>query len=61
MVKQFKKIHKEARVLADMVAQDEYKGITEDDLDPLAEDIELLNSAYEVLYDVTFVEIEDLK
>jgi hypothetical protein len=61
MVKLFKKIHKDAKVLADMVARKEHKGITEDDLDPLAEAIEILNNTYEALYDVTFVEVRNLK
>ncbi len=61
MVKQFKKIHKNAMVLADMVTQKEYKGITEDDLDTLAEVVVILNDIYEKLYDEVFVEVEDLK
>jgi|688.fasta_scaffold2047325_2 hypothetical protein len=61
MVKQFKKIHKDTMVLADMVAQKEYKVITEDDLDTLAEVVVILNDIYENLYDEVFVEVEDLK
>lgn len=61
MVKQFKKIHKEAMVLADMVARKEYKGMSEDDLDALAEAVVILNDIYETLYDEVFVEVEDLK
>ena len=61
MVKQFKKIHKEAMVLADMVARKEHKGMSEDDLDALAEAVVILNDIYETLYDEVFVEVEDLK
>jgi hypothetical protein len=61
MVKQFKKIHKEAMTLANMVAKEEYKSISEDDLDSLAETIDILNDIYETLYDEVFVEVEDLK
>ena len=61
MIKQFKKIYKNAIELNAMVTKKEYKNITEDDLDPLAEAIEILNNTYETLYDEVFVEIEDLK
>lgn len=59
MIKQFKKIHKDAMELADMIAKDKHKGIAEDDLDSLAEAIEILNDMYETLYDEVFVEIEE--
>jgi hypothetical protein len=61
MIKQFKKIHKNAMELADMIAKGKHKGISEDDLDTLAEAIEILNDMYETLYDGVFVEVEDLK
>ena len=61
MKKQFKKIHKDAMELADMIAKDKHKGIAEDDLDALAEAIEILNDMYETLYDEVFVEVEDLE
>jgi acyl-CoA reductase-like NAD-dependent aldehyde dehydrogenase len=61
MIKLFKKIHKNATELAAMVTREEHKGISEDDLDTLAEAIEILNNTYELLYDEVFVEIEDLK
>jgi hypothetical protein len=60
MIKQFKKIHKNSMVLADMVARKEYKGMSEDDLDSLAEAIIILNDIYETLYDEVFVEVENL-
>ncbi len=47
-------------VLADMVARKEYKSMSEDDLDCLAEAIIILNDVYETLYDEVFVEVEDL-
>ncbi len=47
-------------VLADMVARKEYKGMSEDDLDSLAEAIIILNDIYETLYDEVFVEVENL-
>jgi ribosome recycling factor len=47
--------------LANMVAKEEYKSISEDDLDSLAETIDILNDIYETLYDEVFVEVEDLK
>jgi ribosome recycling factor len=59
MIKQFKKIHKDAMELADMIAKDKHKGIAEDDLDTLAEAIEVLNDMYETLYDEVFVEVEE--
>jgi hypothetical protein len=61
MIKLFKKIHKDATNLAEMVTQEKHKGIAEDELDTLAEAIEILNNTYEALYDEVFVEIEDLK
>jgi hypothetical protein len=61
MKKQFKKIHNDAMELADMIAKNKHKGIAEDDLDTLAEAIDILNDMYETLYDEAFVEIEDLK
>jgi O-phosphoseryl-tRNA(Cys) synthetase len=61
MIKQLKKIHKDATNLAEMVAQGKHEGITEDELDTLAEVIEILNNAYEKLYDNVFVEIKDLQ
>jgi hypothetical protein len=59
MIKQFKKIHKDAMELADMIAKDKHKGLAEDDLDTLAESIEILNDMYETLYDEVFVEVEE--
>jgi acyl-CoA reductase-like NAD-dependent aldehyde dehydrogenase len=61
MIKQFKKIHKNATELAAMVVKEEHKNISEEDLDTLAEAIEILNNTYESLYDEVFVEIDDLK
>jgi hypothetical protein len=59
MIKQFKKIHKDAMELADMIAKNKHKGIAEDDLDSLAEAIEILNDMYETLYDEVFVEVKE--
>jgi hypothetical protein len=47
--------------LADVVAKEEYQGMTEEDLDTLAEAIETLNDLYETLYDEVFVESEDVE
>lgn len=59
MKKQFNKIHKNAMELATMVATKKWEGITEDDLDTLAEALDILNDMYETLYDNVFVEVEE--
>lgn len=58
MKKQFDKIRKNAMELATAVAAKNHDGITEEDLDILAESIEILNDMYEELYDKVFVELE---
>ena len=59
MKKQFNKIHKNAMELATMVATKKWEGITEDDLDTLAEALDILNNMYETLYDEVFIEVEE--
>jgi hypothetical protein len=59
MKKPFDKIRKHAMELAVLVSKKDYKGITEEDLDVLAESIEILNDMYETLYDEVFVEVEE--
>jgi hypothetical protein len=59
MKKVFSKIRKNAMELAVDVSKRDYKGITEEDLDILAEAIEILNDMYETLYDEVFVEVEE--
>jgi len=61
MKKQFNKIRKNTMELATIVATKKWDGITEEDLDILAESIEILNDMYETLYDNVFVEIEENK
>jgi hypothetical protein len=61
MIKHFKKIHKDAMELTDLIAKNKHTDMTEDDLDTLAEAIIVLNDAYDTLYDEVFVEIDDLK
>jgi hypothetical protein len=57
--KHFNKIRKDAMELAMAVTKEKYKELTEDDLDVLAEAIDILNDMYETLYDEVFVEVED--
>jgi hypothetical protein len=57
----FSNIYAETMALADVVAKEEYQGMTEEDLDTLAEAIETLNDLYETLYDEVFVESEDVE
>jgi ribosome recycling factor len=59
MKKQFNKIRKNAMELATMVATKKWEGVTEDDLDTLAEALDILNDMYETLYDNVFVEVEE--
>jgi ribosome recycling factor len=59
MKKQFNKIHKNSMELATMVATKKWEGITEDDLNTLAEALDILNDMYETLYDEVFVEVEE--
>ena len=59
MKKQFNKIHKNAMELATMVATKKWEGLTEEDLDTLAEALDILNDMYETLYGEVFVEVEE--
>jgi len=59
MKKVFDKIRKNSLDLALIVSKREYQGITEDDLDTLAEAIDILNDMYETLYDEVFVEVDE--
>lgn len=59
MKKLFNKIRKNSMELAMTVSKEGYKDIKEDDLDILAEAIEILNDMYETLYDEVFEEIDD--
>ena len=59
MKKQFNKIRKDVMELATFVAAKKYDGFTEEDLDILAEAIDILNDMYEILYSTVFVEVEE--
>ena len=59
MKKQFNKIRKNAMELATMIATKKWEGLTEEDLDTLAEALDILNDMYETLYDNVFVEVEE--
>lgn len=61
MKKEFNKIHKSVLKLTDSIASTKLVECSEEDLDILAESIELLNDMYETLYDKVFVEVEDLE
>lgn len=58
MKKNFLKIRKNVMDLASLVATKKYKDFTEDDLDILAESVDMLNDIYEELYDVVFEDTE---
>ena len=59
MKKVFKKIHKDILELALLVSKKDYKDITEDNLDILAESLNTLEDMYETLYDEVFVEVDE--
>lgn len=59
MKKVFEKIRKNSLDLALMVSKSEYQDVTEDDLDTLAEAIDILNDMYEALYGEVFVEVDE--
>ena len=61
MKKQFKKIHKCVTELVTLVAAEKGDNFIEDDLDLLAESIELLTDSYETLYDKVFVKVDTNK
>lgn len=58
MKKIFNKIRKNSMELAMTVSKEGYKNIKEEDLDILAEAIEILNDMYETLYDEVFEEVD---
>ena len=58
MKKHFEKIRKNASDLTKAVTVKSIKNLTEEDLDILAETIDMLNDIYEALYDDVFVELE---
>lgn len=47
-------IHKLAFKVTDLAAKKKFKKITDNDIDKLAEAIELLNDVYEILYNNVF-------
>jgi hypothetical protein len=59
MNKLFKKVLKCAQEITDTVESKDFTGLTEDNLEYLAEAIDLLNIAYDRLYDEVFVTLED--
>jgi hypothetical protein len=59
MNKLFKKALKCAQEITDTVEGNDFTGVTEDNLEYLAEAIDLLNIAYDRLYDEVFVTLED--
>lgn len=59
MKKLFNKIRKDAMEIVMAVSKEGYKNVTEDDLDILAESLDILNDMYETLYDEVFVELDD--
>jgi hypothetical protein len=58
MKKHFKKIHKDVTDLATAVAAKKWDEFTEDDLDLLAEALNILEDTYELLYSEVFEESE---
>lgn len=59
MKKHFKKVLKNAQELTELVEARNFGDLTEDNLEHLAEAIDLLNTAYDRLYDKVFVSLED--
>ena len=59
MKKYFKKALKNAQEITDLVEARSFGDLTEDNLEYLAEAIDLLNIAYDRLYDKVFVTLED--
>ena len=58
MKKLIKKIHKSTLELSKVVATKEFGDLTEDDVDNLAECINILEDLYEVLYDSVYDDSE---
>jgi hypothetical protein len=56
MKKHILKIHKNVLDITKDITSKKFNNYTEDDLDLLAESMDLLNDAYEVLYDNVFEE-----
>lgn len=59
MNKLFNKVLKNAQEITDLVESRSFEDLTEDNLEYLAEAIELLNNAYDRMYDEVFVTLED--
>lgn len=59
MKKHFEKIRKDTMELAMAVSKDKQDNYTEDDLEILAESIDILNDMYEELYSKVFVAYEE--
>lgn len=55
----FKKVLKNAQEITNLVESRSFEDLTEDNLEYLAEAIELLNNAYDKMYDEVFVTLED--
>lgn len=55
----FKKVLKNAQEITNLVESRSFEDLTEDNLEYLAEAIELLNNAYDRMYDEVFVTLED--
>jgi len=58
MKKLVTKVHKNTLELAKAVASKDFKDLTEDDVDSLAECINILEDIYEELYDKVYTELE---
>jgi hypothetical protein len=58
MKKQFNRIRKCTMELVTIVADKRWGNFTEEDLDILAESMDLLNDIYETLYNEVFVEVD---
>lgn len=61
MKNHFIKARKVALEITKLVATKDFSKVTEEDLDILAESVDLLNDAYEIMYDNVFVEVEEKK
>lgn len=59
MNKLFNKVLKNAQEITNLVESRSFEDLTEDNLEYLAEAIELLNNAYDRMYDEVFVTLED--
>ena len=59
MNKLFNRVLKNAQEITNLVESRSFEDLTEDNLEYLAEAIELLNNAYDRMYDEVFVTLED--